>query len=160
MTNYSNETEYAALTAKSLATLYRTRYASIGMACTGSLAFLTNTIVLAAIIRAKNLHNRCFFLLGQLAIADWLVGVSFLVAGMKRSVRLHYRIAEVHSQLHCIAEMIPNYFRLNYSRRFASIDCVPLVIYTCVRIQPVRVFVTGSDDWFGTPLRHSISSQI
>ncbi len=112
MANLSNETEYyAILTAKSLAALYRTRYASAGQFCTGALAFLTNTIVLVTIIKAKELHNRCFFLLGQLAVADWLVGVSYMGTAVKRSIRLHYQIEEVNSEVHCIAEMFLNYFR-------------------------------------------------
>ena len=106
-----NQSYYDLLVVKSLKTLERTKYASIGLFCCGLLAFSTNILIIITIIRGKNLHNRCFWLVANLAVADWLVGVAYMGTGVKRIIRLTYGIPEVNSQVHCCAEMSLAFFR-------------------------------------------------
>ncbi len=109
------EVSYEALINKSMATLKRTKAASIGLLSSGSLAFLTNSVIFLLVWRSKKLRKGPYALIAQLAFADWLVGVAYMITGIKRLIRLANGIHEVNSQVWCCAEMWLAYFRYSLS---------------------------------------------
>jgi hypothetical protein len=94
----------------SLAQLNNTKYASVGLIIVGLFGFVTNISIIWTIWKQKALHNSCFVLIAQLAIADLIVGTSYVATGIKRLVRLYFGIAAVQNQVQCRAEMFLPYF--------------------------------------------------
>ena len=106
-----NSTEYEALVPTSFATLIRTTPSAYGLIATGSVAVVTNILVIALIWHSEALRKPSHFLISQLALADWLVGFSYVVTAIKRLIRLARNIPEVNTQFICCLEMFPLYFR-------------------------------------------------
>ncbi len=105
-----NLTEYELLANFSLATLVRTMPATVGLITSGSLAFVTNGIIFLLAYKNKVLRTDSHCLIVQLAVADWLVGVSYIGTGVKRLIRLGNRIPETNSHFNCALEMWLSYF--------------------------------------------------
>ncbi len=105
---------YDSLVTSSFNMLISTTPSSIGFIATGLLAVITNIVVIVLIRRTESLRTPSHFLISQLAIADWLVGVSYVATGIKRLIRLSLWIPEVTTQLSCCLEMFPLYIRLDF----------------------------------------------
>uniref|UniRef100_A0A914W0T0 G-protein coupled receptors family 1 profile domain-containing protein n=1 Tax=Plectus sambesii TaxID=2011161 RepID=A0A914W0T0_9BILA len=95
----------------SLTQLEATKWASVGQIVVGIVGVVTNSLIIWTIVRQAALRNNsCFVLIGQLAFADWIVGASFLITGIKRLIRLYCRIPELLTQVQCGYEMFFPYF--------------------------------------------------
>ncbi len=64
----------ATLNNQSLATLIANIPASSLLTVFGLQSAIVNVIVVAVIAKSHNLHNKCFFLMANLAATDFLIG--------------------------------------------------------------------------------------
>lgn len=104
MTNNSTSL-YESLVRTSLDALNNTYSANFGFILVGLLATVTNFLELLTITRNKKLQTRCYFLIGNLAFASIINGISYIALGIKRLIRFHLDISEVSTKLSCVGEM-------------------------------------------------------
>jgi hypothetical protein len=90
------------------------KYLNLCLLCCALLAVTTNPLVLWTIWRQKTLHTGCFSLIAQMAVADFIVGLSFSATVVKRWIRTEFAFGEVMSQLQCCFEVAPIYFRFAF----------------------------------------------
>jgi hypothetical protein len=62
-------------------------------------------LIMYVIGRTTRLHNRCFMLLANLAVADLCVGVSYFVLAIVRLTRLYDQLGAVMSRRQCGIEL-------------------------------------------------------
>ncbi len=75
------------------------------------MAVVTNILLLLIIWKHKPLHTPSHILIAQLAVADWLVGASYMATGVQRLIRVAMDTPEVNTMTHCAGQMAASYFR-------------------------------------------------
>uniref|UniRef100_A0A914X9K0 G-protein coupled receptors family 1 profile domain-containing protein n=1 Tax=Plectus sambesii TaxID=2011161 RepID=A0A914X9K0_9BILA len=126
--NRTNVTNGTSALAASMAWLYQNETEFTILFGIGLLALFTNPLIMWTIWRQKPLHTGCFFIIAQLALADFIVGAAFTGTMIKRFIRIEGYLGEIISQLQCAFEMAPNYFSESASLSLAlALGCERLL---------------------------------
>lgn len=101
---------FGSLYRDSISNLRATFAANIAWVITGSIAIITNLLIIIMLAKQKSLKN-CFQLnILHLAIADCLIGITFVFSGGKRLLCLVTEWGEVSSPSACATELSCSFF--------------------------------------------------
>lgn len=119
---------------------------SSSIGSTSFVCMLCNAIIIFCYVRSKKLKNKCYVLIVNLAVADMLVGLSFVHTMARRFSCLGMRWTScAGNQIQCVLQVFPLYFSTDVSMIFSLALAVDRIL--CVK-RPIWYRISEKKIWW------------